>query len=134
MTPSHSHNSKKISKLLFWRTLVNSCFWRSPIISYLWLTSLTCSECQISQHWEYISFLGPNVSGMRKSILILMLNQCYFVVILIFWEVLGSYGSLLSGYYWLLLVTARYCPFPLLVWTLQKRCDENLIILFINSV
>ena len=29
-------------------------------ISYSWLTNLTCSECQISQHWEYFWFLGLN--------------------------------------------------------------------------
>ena len=29
------------------RILVNSRFWRSFIIPYLWLTNVTCSECQI---------------------------------------------------------------------------------------
>ena len=31
--------------------------------------------------------------------------------------VTGGYYSLPGGYWWLLIVTARYCLFPLLVWT-----------------
>ena len=53
-------------------------------ISYIWLTSLTCSEGQISYHWKNISFLGPNFPGMRGFILVLMPNMCYLAVILIF--------------------------------------------------
>ena len=54
---------------------------------------------------------------MRRSILALMSNVCYLVVTLIFWLLLGGYCLLPSGYWWLLLVTTRYCSFPLLVWT-----------------
>ena len=93
--------------------LVNSLFWRSLIISYLWLTDVTCSECQISQH---ISFLGPNFPGVRGLILALMSNMCYFAAILIFLLVTARY----------LVVAARYCSLPgsycsLLVVTARYR-------------
>ena len=57
---------------------------------------------------------------MRRSILVLMSNVCYWVVTLIFWLLLGGYYLLPSGYWWLLLVTTCYCSFPLLVWTVFK--------------
>ena len=41
----------------------------------------------------------------------------YLVVTARYLVVTGGYCSLLGGYWWLLLVTARYCSFPLLVWT-----------------
>ena len=75
--------------------LVKRRFRRSLIISYLWLMNVNYSECQISQHWEYISFLGPSFPGMRGLILVLMSNVCYFAAILVF-----------------LVVTARYCSLP----------------------
>ena len=80
--------------------LVKSRFWRSLII--LWLMNVNCSECQISQHWEYISFLGPNFPGMRGLILVLMSNVYYFAAILVFLVVTARY----------LAVTARYCSLP----------------------
>ena len=43
-------------------------------ISYLWLTNLTCSDCQISWHWDYISFLGPNFAGMMALIIIIIIS------------------------------------------------------------
>ena len=68
---------------------------------------------------KYISFLGPNFSGMRGLILALMSHMCYLAVILIFLVLLGRYCSLPSGYCslpvvtaryrWLLLVTGGYC-------------------------
>ena len=74
-------------------------------ISYLKLTNLTYSDCQISKHWEYISFLWPNFPGM-----------CYLAVILIFLVVTARYLVVTacylvvtSGYCSLLVVTARYC-------------------------
>ena len=76
-------------------------------ISYLWLTNLTCSDCQISKHWKFISFLGPNFPGIWILILALMSNLCYLAVILVFLVVTR----------WLLLVTVQYCSFPFLVWT-----------------
>ena len=89
--------------------LVNSLFWRPLIISYLWLTNVTCSECQISQH---ISFLGPNFPGVRGLILALMSNMCYFAAILIFllvtWWLPSGCCSLPGSYCSLLVVTARY--------------------------
>ena len=85
-------------------------------ISYLWLTNLICSECQISWHCDYISSLGPNFPGMRGLILVLMLNVCYLVVILIF--LLVTWLLLLLTL-WLLLITAPcwvvthgYCLLP----------------------
>ena len=105
-------------------------------ISYLRLTNLTCSEFQISKHWECISFLGPNFPEMRGLIFVLMSNVSYLAVILIFLEVTGGYCSLASGYCLLpggycslpggycslssgycslLVVTGGYCSFPLLV-------------------
>ena len=55
-------------------------------------------------------FLGPDFPGMRGLMLALKSNMCYLAVIFNFF----------GGYWWLLLVTACYCPFPLLVWA-QKR-------------
>ena len=47
-------------------------------------------------------------------------------------DFLGGYRSLPSGYYWLQLVTwwllfviARYCSFPLLVWTKISMCSTG---------
>ena len=61
---------------------------------------------------------------MRGLILVLMSNVCYLFVILIFLVVTvgylvvaARYCFLLGGYCSLLLVTARYCLFSLLVWT-----------------
>ena len=86
-------------------------------ISYIWLTSLTCSESQISLHWEHISFLGSIFSGMRGLILVLMSNMCYLAVT---WWLLGGYCSLPSGYcslllitWWLLLIAGGYWLLPL---------------------
>ena len=53
-------------------------------ISYLWLMNAICSECQISKHWEYISFLGPIFSGMSGLVLVLKSNVRYLAVILLF--------------------------------------------------
>ena len=64
-------------------------------ISYLRSTNLTCSECPISKHWKYISFLGPNFPGIRGMILALMSTVCYLAITFIFF----------GGY---LVVTARY--------------------------
>ena len=74
---------------------------------------------------KYISFLGPNFSGMRGLILALMSHMCYLAVILIFLVLLGGYCSLPSGYCslpvviacnrWLLLVTGGYCSLPVVV-------------------
>ena len=66
-------------------------------LDLLWLPNL--------QHWEYISFLGPNFLGMRGLILVLMSNVCYLAVILIFLVVA----------WWLLLVTGGYCSLPLVI-------------------
>ena len=69
-----------------------------------------------------ISFLGPNFPGMRGLILVLMSDVCYLAVILIFLViaahylvVTAGYCSLRGGYWWLLLVAARYLSFPILV-------------------
>ena len=93
-------------------------------ISYLWLTNLTFSDSQNSYHWEYISFLGLNFPRMRGMILALMSNICYLAEVLIFLVVTACYllvtaryCSLLGGYWWLMLVTAPYCSFSLLLWT-----------------
>ena len=93
-------------------------------ISYLWLRNLTCSDYQILWHWEHISFLGPNFPGIRRLMLALMSNVYHLAVILIFLVVTACYlvvtaryCLLLGGYWWLLLIPAHYCSFPLLVWT-----------------
>ena len=94
-------------------------------ISYLWLTNMTCSDYLTSCHWEYISFLGPNFLGMWGLILVLisifLVVTCRFQLItkwllLINWCLL----VLTARYWWLLLVTACYCSFPLLVWTVER--------------
>ena len=77
-------------------------------ISYLWSTNLTCSECQISWHWEYSSFLWPNFPGMKGLILVLMSNVCHLAKILIFLVVTACYLVVTGGYCSLLMVTARY--------------------------
>ena len=64
-------------------------------ILYLRLTSLTCSDCQILEHWEYILFLGQNIPGMRGLIIALVSDVCYLAEILIFLVIT----------WWLLLVT-----------------------------
>ena len=46
----------------------------------------------------------------------LMSNMCYLTVTLIF----GGYLVITGRYWWLLLVTACYCSFPVLVWTEKK--------------
>ena len=58
-------------------------------------------------------FLGPNFPGMRRLILVLMLNACYLAEILIFLTVTNRYLVVTAGYwslpggYWSLpLVTA----------------------------
>ena len=65
------------------------------------------------------SFLGPNFPRMRGLILVLMSNVYYLAVILTFLGgylvVTARYCSLLGVDWWLLLVGARYCSFPLLV-------------------
>ena len=63
-------------------------------ISFIWLTNLTCSVCQISYHCEYILFFEPIFPGMRGLTLVLMLNVCYLAIILIILVVT-----------WLLLIT-----------------------------
>ena len=88
-------------------------------ISCLGLTNLTCFECQISQHWQYISFLGPNLPGMRGLILVLMSRVCYLALILIFFRgysvitacylvITACYLMATGSYCSLLVVTARY--------------------------
>ena len=41
----------------------------------------------------------------------------YLVVTARYLVITPGYYSLLGGYWWLLLVTARYCLFPILMWT-----------------
>ena len=84
-------------------------------LSYLRLTNLTCSDCQISLHWEYISFLGPNFPGMRGLILVLMSNVCYLVVISNFMVVNARYLVITARYHSVLLVltfsmNVKKCP------------------------
>ena len=82
-------------------------------LSYHIFINFTWSECTISKHQEYISFLGPNFPGMRGLILLLISNMCNLAVISIF--LLVTWWLLL-----VLLVTTHYCAFPLLVWTFKK--------------
>ena len=48
----------------------------------------------------------------------------YLVITVRYLVVTPRYCSLLCGYSWLLLVTARYCSLPLLVWTLANTACE----------
>ena len=69
--------------------------------------------------------MGPNFSGMRGLILVLMSNMRYLAVILIFFV---GYLVITARYWWLLLVSARYCSFPLLVWTASSCSSyQNLL-------
>ena len=56
--------------------------------------------------------MGPNFSGMRGLIFVLMSNVCYLAVILMFlvvtWWLPSVYCLLRGGYRWLPVVTARY--------------------------
>ena len=74
--------------------------------------------------------MGPNFSGMRGLILVLMSNVCFLAVILIilvvtWWLLLVTWWLLVATacYWWLLLVTTRYCSFPLLVWTFKRTLN-----------
>ena len=97
--------------------LVNSCFRRSLILSCL-LTNFTCSECQISQHQEYISLLGSDFLGMRGLICfnvkyVLLGRNCdflggYLVVTTHYLMVTTCYCSLSCDYCSLLVLPARY--------------------------
>ena len=87
-------------------------------ISYLWLTNLTCSDCQISKHWKYISFFGPNFREMRRLILVLMLNG---MLLGHNFDFLGGYCSLPSGY-----LSLQGCK--LFFKTCLARCPEEIII------
>ena len=49
-------------------------------------------------------FLGPNLPGMRRLILVLMLNACYLAEILIFLTVTNRYLVVTGRYHSLLLV------------------------------
>ena len=101
--------------------LVNSSFWRLHIISYLRLTNLTCSECQISKQWEYISYLLFGIkSSWNEGIDTCFNVKCvllglnfdflggYLVVTARYLAVTASYCLLPGGYCSLLVVTARY--------------------------
>ena len=96
-------------------------------ISHLRLTNLTFSECQISWHSEYVSFLKPNFPW----ILVLMWNVCCLAVILIFLVVTAHYLVITAGYlvvtvsyYSLVVVTACYCSrLPIPTFSMNaKRC------------
>ena len=72
-------------------------------ISYLCLTNLTCFDCHEGIDTCFnvkCVLLGRNFDFLG--------GYC---------SLPSGYCSLLGGYWWLLLVTARYCSFPLLVWT-----------------
>ena len=56
--------------------------------------------------------MGPNFSGIRGLILVLLSNVCYLVVILN----TARYCSFLGGYWWLLLVPT---------YTMNKICHRN---------
>ena len=87
-------------------------------ISYLWLTNLTCSNYQISKHWEYISLFGPNFREMRRLILVLMLNG---MLLGHNFDFLGGYCSLPSGY-------LSLQGWKLFFKTCLARCPEEIII------
>ena len=71
----------------------------------------------------YLIF-GNNFPGMRGLILVLVPNVCYLAVIFFggylvvtarYLVVTARYFVVTACYWWLLLVTALYCSFPLLV-------------------
>ena len=98
-------------------------------ISYLWLKNLTCFDCQIS------IALGVHFIFGTKFFWNEAIDNCFNderVLLGRDFDFLGGYlvdtasylgcCSLLGGYWWLLLVTARYCSFPLLGWTELNIC------------
>ena len=60
----------------------------------------------ISEHWEFISFSGPNFPGMCGLILVLMSNA---VLLGRNFDFLGGYLVVTARY---LVVTAGYCSLP----------------------
>ena len=93
--------------------------------SYLWLTNLTCSDChsfgsillfwdQIFLEWGdwYLFYVKRVLPGHNFDFL-----GDYLVVTARYLVITGGYCTLPGGYYSLLMGTARYCLFPLLVWT-----------------
>ena len=82
--------------------------------------NLTYSDYQISWHWKYISFLGPNFPGMRGTdscfnVECVLLGHNfnflggYLVVVARCLLVTACYCLLLGVYLWLLLLTDGYC-------------------------
>ena len=74
-------------------------------ISCLRLINLTSSECQISYHWKYVSFLGP-------SFLEWGISTCFNVECVL----LGRNFDFFDGYFGCYCsMPGGYCSFPLLV-------------------
>ena len=130
-----------VTEQLYWRKIICGYFRFTWLLIAImkWCTercTLQLHRTSLSCHVRHGVKVGPGPrdSGPREPrtrdlgppsklgrwnegfILVLMSHVCYLAVILIFWWLLGDYCSLPSGYWWLLLVTARYFLFPLLVW------------------
>ena len=93
--------------------------------TYLWLTNSTCSDCHsfgsILLFWDQFSWNEGIDTYFNVKCVLRRHNfdflGSYLVVTALYLVVTSGYYSLPGGNYSLLMVTARYCSFPLLVWT-----------------
>ena len=93
--------------------------WRyaiSSIIFMIFVNHLTCSECKFHSNGSIFHF-WEQIFLKWGDWYFFMSNVCYLAVILIFLVVTWWLPVFIARYCWVLLVTARYCSFPLLVWT-----------------
>ena len=79
----------------------------------------------IFQFWNHIFLQWRDWSLCFNVECVLLGRNCDFlgsclVVTAFYLVVTAGYCLLPGGYWWLLLITARYCSFPLLVWTWQN--------------
>ena len=98
----------------------------------------TCSDCQMSWHWEYISDFGSKFSWNEGidtcfNIEFVSLGRNfeflggYLVVTARYLMVTTRYCSLLGGYCWLLLVIGGYSSFSLVpTFSMNDLCSVNI--------
>ena len=93
-------------------------------ISYLRLTHLTCSECQVSYPWDRVFLFekfhfkfsrNEGIDTCFNVECVLLGRNFDFVQWLVggYCSLSNGYCSLPGGYRWLLLVTGGYCSLPL---------------------
>ena len=111
-----------LSKFLTWR--------QDPQfqVSYLWLTNLTSKFHSIILGTKFSWNKGIDTCFNVECVLLSRsfgFLGGYLVVTARYLVVTVGYYLLPGGYWWLLLVTACYCLFPLLVWTTVCRCSSK---------